>query len=80
MNNSLVVETKQDHTKTFLSQYAFIVGWGFSRSNSCVVIQSQNAHGPYYWQLFDIASGELIDDFYRSKAETFPDWAEQFIK
>ena len=80
MNSTLVIKTRQGKIKTFRSEYAFIIGWAFCHSDSCVVIQSQNAHGPYYWQLYDISSGKLLDDYYRSKADEFPEWAKQFEK
>jgi len=80
MNRTLVVKTKQGNMKTFVAEYAFIVGWDFCRDDSCVVIQSQNAHGPYYWQLFDIPTSRLLDSFYRRKADKFPEWAHQFVK
>jgi len=80
MNRTLVIKTKKGKKKTFPAEYAFIVGWDFCRADSGVVIQSQNAHGPYYWQLFDIPTGRLLDSFYRSKVDNFPEWAHQFAK
>lgn len=78
MNRTLVMKTEQGNRKTFDAQYAFIVGWNFCRDDSCVVIQSQNAHGPYYWQLFDISSGKVLEEFYRSKTDDVPDWVIDF--
>jgi hypothetical protein len=79
MNRFLVVKTKKGKIKTFAAEYAFIVGWNFCRGDSCVVIQSENSHGPYYWQLFDVASGQLLDSFFAGKADTFPEWAHRFV-
>jgi hypothetical protein len=80
MNRFLDIKTKNGDVKEFEAEYAFIIGWAFSRSDTCVVIQSQNAHGPYYWQIFDISTGKLLDEFYRSKADKFPEWAIDFTK
>ena len=79
MNDTLVVKTKKGKIKKFAAEYVFIVGWDFCRDDSCVVIQSVNAHGPCYWQLYDISSGKLLDSFYRSKADVFPEWVHQFL-
>ena len=80
MNSTLVIKTTQGRLKTFPSEYVFIVGWDFCNSDSCVVIQSINAHGPFYWQLYNIASGKLLDTYYRSKNDEFPKWVKQFDK
>ena len=80
MNSTLVVKTKNGKIKKFAAEYAFIVGWDYCYDDSCVVIQSQNAHGPFYWQLYDISSGKLLDSFYRSKADVFPEWVHQFFQ
>jgi len=80
MNSTLVVITKNRRIRTFRAEYAFIVGWDFCRDDSCVVIQSINAHGPFYWQLFDIASGKELESYFRSKADTIPEWVHLFVQ
>lgn len=80
MNGFLKIKTRKKEIKEFRAQYAFIIGWAFTRNDSCVVIQSQNSHGPYYWQLFDISTGKLLDEFFRSKADEFPLWVKDFTE
>lgn len=78
MNGELVVKNLEGSTQTFRAGYAFIVGWDFCGDDSCVVVQSQNAHGPYCWQLFEIPTGALLEEYFRSKTENPPDWVIDF--
>lgn len=78
MNGTLVVQTGRDEIKKFRAGYGFIIGWDFCRDDLCVVVQSQNAHGPYLWQLFELSSGEELDQFYRSKTDRWPGWVRDF--
>lgn len=57
--------------------FGFIIGWAFSRADTAIVIQSQNSHGPYNWQLFDIASGEQLDEFFDIHKK-WPEWVIDF--
>jgi len=80
MNGTLAVRKEKGDIQLFQAQYAFIVGWDFCRNDTCVVIQSQNSHGPYYWQLFDLSTGKLKEDFFPYKADKFPDWVIDFTE
>jgi len=81
MNSNLVVRTKGGKVVKFRAEYAFIDKWGFADNNQCVVIRSINAHGPFYWQKYEIKSGKLIADYYRSKdPEHIPAWVSPFLE
>ncbi len=77
MNGVLKIQKGEDVIQTFRSNYGFIIGWAFSRGDTAIVIQSQNSHGPYYWQLFDIASGEQLDEFFDIHKK-WPEWVIDF--
>ncbi len=77
MNGLLKIQKDDDTVQTFHSQYGFIIGWAFSRGDTAVVVQSQNSHGPYYWQIFDIASGKQLEEFFDVQS-TWPEWVIDF--
>lgn len=79
MNGTLLLKTKTGKTLKLKALYAFIIAWEFYDADSRVIIQSQNAHGPYQWELFDIASGYLVDHYYRSKKGSHPEWVKSFL-
>ena len=78
MNGLLKVKNGEGKMKEFRAQYAFIIGWAVAQDGKAVVIQSQNSHGPYYWQLFEIDSGELLEEFFDVRRQPWPKWVIDF--
>jgi len=81
MNSTLVVTDRTGKVSKFRAEYGFIEQWGFVDNDTAIVIRSVNAHGPSYWQKFDIKSRKLIDDYFYSKSPNrTPSWAKTFYE
>lgn len=80
MNQTLVVKGPGTARREFRAQYAFIEAWAFTDEGGSVVIRSRNAHGPAYYQKYEVKGTKLLDDYYGSKAPKFPDWVKPVLE
>ena len=77
MNSTLVVVDERNVERKFHSSRAFIEKWGFSDSDTTVVVRSRNAHGPSWIEKFDISTGKLIAECQGSNSlKDTPGWAQ----
>jgi len=77
MNSALVIVTKSKKEKTFRASRAFIEVWGFTDSDTTVVVRSRNSHGPSWIEKFDITTGKVVAECQGSSdLKDTPKWAQ----